>query len=59
MPLRNSIRHMRETLAVWKVNPDVIVEAVEDTRPPKSIATEKVETVSFAFFFFTKIYFVA
>lgn len=54
MPLRNSLRHMRESFAVWKVNPDVIIEA-EELRPPKSIASEKVETVSviFAFSFHT------
>jgi hypothetical protein len=44
MPLRNSLRHMRDSFAVWKVNPDVIIEA-EELRPPKSIASEKVETV--------------
>lgn len=44
MPLRNSLKHMRESFAVWKVNPDVIIEA-EELRPPKSIASEKVETV--------------
>jgi hypothetical protein len=35
---------MRDSFAVWKVNPDVIIEA-EELRPPKSIASEKVETV--------------
>lgn len=48
MPLRNSLKHMRDSIAVWKVNPDVIIEA-EELRPPKSIASEKVETVGRCF----------
>lgn len=46
MPLGNSLRHMRDTFAVWKSNPDVIIEAEELSTLPKSIASEKVETVS-------------
>jgi len=44
MPLRNPIRHMRDSFAVWKANPDDIVQE-EEYRTPRSITSEKVETV--------------
>ena len=44
MPLRKSLRHVRDNFSVWKVNPDVVIQA-EEFRPPRTIEREKMETV--------------